>query len=213
MPPAEPYPSFTPVPRTYHRLARDRRLAFCVLCLPITLDEARARNAARSGVERVADATLIHMSEVLQWPDPESNPWEANALTIAPGTAVESFPWDRLAALVSEPIPSAPQATDAVARAQAAAATAASVAHALDLKLRRATSLHLQSEASRALPAAERAELARALGEQKKRLLSQAKSMLAGDTSPELADILADELDAAFTASFARAITTTATSS
>lgn len=211
-PPTEPPLLVTHGRRTYHRLARDWRLAFCVVCLPISLDEARARNAARSGVERVADATLIHMSEVLQWPEPESNSWEASALTLAPGSMIESFPWDRFAALVAEPVAPAPQERDSAARAQAAAATAASVAHTLDLKLRRATSLHLQSEASKALPAAKRGELARTLGEQKKHLLSQAKSMLTGDTSHELADILADELDAAFTAIFARASTRNAAS-
>jgi hypothetical protein len=177
------------------------------VCLPIALDEARARNAARSGVERVADASLIHMSEVLQWPEPENNLWEANSLTLAPGAVVESFPWDRFAALVAEPAAPAPLVEDSAARAQAVATTAACVAHALDLKLRRATSLHLQSEASRALPAAERGRLARALGEQKKRLLSQTKSVLTVDASHELADVLADELDAAFTAIFARATT------
>jgi hypothetical protein len=147
------------------------------------------------------------MSEVLQWPEPESNPWEANVLTLAAGAAVKSFPWDRLAELIAESVPPAPELMDATARAQDATATAASVAHAIDLKLRRAISLHLQSEASRALPDAERAQLARALAEQKKRLLSQAKSTLSGDKTIELADVLADELDAAFTATFARAIT------
>jgi len=166
-----------------------------------------ARNARREGAARVTDATLVHMSEVLQWPDPEAHSWEANVLTLEPGAAAESFPWDSLAALVAQPVPPPTrlqgEAAEAV-RAEAAAATASSAAHALDLKLRRAASLHLQAKATQALPAAERAALSRALSDRKKQLLLRAKAALGADATGEVGEALADELDAAFTAISAR---------
>ena len=84
------------------------------------------------------------------------------------------------------------------------AETAASAAHALDLRLRAAVSLHLQSEDTRRRPAAERAALARAMSCRKKELLERAKAEAdqGGGGTPEAREAVADALDAEFTAIF-----------
>lgn len=173
------------------------------------LEQALARNAVRDGKVRVTDATLTHMAEVLQWPDPSRHPWEARVLVIPADAPADPFPWAELARLIAEAVPpldsSEPQGEAAeAARGEAEVATASSVAHALDLRLRRAASLHLQAERTLQLPPVERAALARALSERKKQLLQRAKAS-GKDVAGELHEALADELDAAFTASFARA--------
>jgi len=122
--------------RVYHRLARDGRLGCCTLCLPLPLAEALRRNAARQESARVADATVSHMAEVLQWPDPARHPWECSTISLPSasssgagalaaslaGAAVERsvftareswvgaepFPWDRLAPLLAAAVPAGP---------------------------------------------------------------------------------------------------------
>ncbi|EOD23637.1 hypothetical protein EMIHUDRAFT_116308 [Emiliania huxleyi CCMP1516] len=176
--------------RVYHRLARDGRLGCCTLCLPLPLAEALRRNAARQESARVADATVSHMAEVLQWPDPARHPWECSTISLPSASSSGAGP------------PNGEEAEEA--RAEAAAATAASAAHALDLRLRAAVSLHLQSEDTRRRPAAERAALARAMSCRKKELLERAKAEAdqGGGGTPEAREAVADALDAEFTAIF-----------
>ena len=57
--------------RAFYRVAREARLAFCHVCLPVALADAVERDAARLPPQRVGRATIELMAETLQWPDPQ----------------------------------------------------------------------------------------------------------------------------------------------
>ena len=166
--------------RAYYRLARDHRLGLCTLCLPLSTEEAIARDAQRAEGEHVGAATISLMAEALQWPDPERQPWEAGVVRLAPPPAPPADAWSvaaQLAACLSAPV--AAEAVDVAARAADFAAsqqqTAESAVHQLDLRLRKAIASHLQSGAAKALAGPARTALAKRLGERKKEALLAAR--------------------------------------
>ena len=186
--------------RAYWRVARDLGLGYATLACRAPLDVALARNAGRAAP--VAEATVRHMAEVIEWPESGgAHAWEAHV----PHDEPAGVPWAPLARALSAPPPPSAEPS-AEASSSAAAATAASAAHTLDLRLRRAAALHLGSADAARLEPSARAALARALSDQKKTLLARARAARAGHGAEEAAAACdADVLDAAFAAAFARA--------
>ncbi|KAL1499903.1 hypothetical protein AB1Y20_012586 [Prymnesium parvum] len=182
--------------RAYYQLARRAALGLCTVCVPVDVELAVARDAARPAAARVGGATIRMMAAALEWPRPEVHSWERHAVTLADGWDA-SLLWDTLAAAASAPISSAE--VDAAARAAAAAAsatqTAESAPHQLDLRLRR-----LLAACLAALPPRRRAALAAALGEARREAIGACRVAVAA-----AADVAAvvDELEHSFQRSVA----------
>ena len=66
--------------RPYYRLARDLHLSICSIAITVPLSTALARNAARRA--KVPEATLVHMAEVIELPDPVRHPWEKRPMLL-----------------------------------------------------------------------------------------------------------------------------------
>lgn len=168
--------------RAYYRVAREARASVCTLCLPIDTASAVARDAERPEPHRVGQSTITMMAETLQWPEPEKHPWEQGSITLAPPPApLESDKlWDALAQAATrlvavEPMTGAEAEARAALLAAAAAQTAESALHQLDLRLRKAITAHMRSGETQALPAAERAALGKLLSERKTAALQACK--------------------------------------
>lgn len=211
---------FRSMRRTYYRLARDAHIAVCTLGLPISLELALARNAERPPATRVDEATMRHMAEALQWPEPERFAWERGWLRLAEplppspegrtqeqkseeqseaGARQQPPPWKELAAALVDSVPSGPDEAERLAKGQEAAAsaaqTAASATHQLDLRLRQTAGRHMQQ--LKTVPAERRSALAKALTELKKQVVLSCKAQWAERGAPADAAELDEELEAA----------------
>tara|TARA_B110001452_G_scaffold142075_1_gene118143 strand:+ start:81 stop:1238 length:1158 start_codon:yes stop_codon:yes gene_type:complete len=211
--------------RTYYRLARDARIAVCTLGLPISLELALTRNAERPPATRVDEATMRHMAEVLQWPEPGRFAWERDWLRLAepqpplleeeptqeqkpeeePGAGAgagaheQPPPWKDLAAALVDSVPSGPDEAERLAQSHEAAAsaaqTAASATHQLDLRLRQTAGRHMQQ--LKTVPAERRSSLAKALTELKRQVVLSCKARWVERGAPADAAELDEELEAA----------------
>lgn len=186
--------------RAYYRVAREARLAFCSICLPVTIATAVSRDAQRAAPHHVGRATIEAMAEALQWPEPERFPWEGSAIHVESweqhGTGVDDAdeaPWEpafwaQLCDALRSPVEAeATGGLEAAARAMLSAASAAqtaeSVGHQLDIRLRRIITAHMKSADVLALPCAARALRAKAVSERKKETLMMCKQRLAADAN------------------------------
>ena len=182
--------------RTYFRLARDSGAGFFVLALRVPLKVALERNRQRCGLACVPEATLMHMAEIMQWPDASCQGWEKNAMVVEHGDDVS---WGDFFGRLRE----APQPflDDAFDRAADATITASSARHQLDLRLRRITSMHLQAPATLQLPKVNKAALAQHLSRLKQQILLCVRAGdPTSDSDDECIESIADEADASFAA-------------
>lgn len=155
--------------RAYYRLARSAGLGLCTVCVEVELGEALRRDALRPAALRVGEPTLRHMAEVLQWPQAEVRGWER---LVGHASACGEPPWDTLVRSLAQHAAAPPPELSALAAeaAESAAQTASSVAHQLDLRLRRTMAARMQSDEVMRLPAEQRAKLARRLSELKRQV-------------------------------------------
>ena len=175
--------------RAFYRVAREARLALCNVCLPLAVDAAVERDAAREPPQRVGRATIELMAETLQWPEPDKHPWETCSITCdaseAAGRAapVDSGFWAQLSHALARPV-AAEATTGAEAEARAslsaadAAQTAENVVHQLDNRLRRLVSGHMKSAEVVALPPAQVSAIAKSLSDRKREALAACKRQL-----------------------------------
>ena len=177
--------------RPYYKLARERGVGLAILCLDVDADVAVARDARRSGRERVGETTIRLMEAALQWPGSDGAAWEAGASLVigrvgggggeGGGGSEGKVPtpsdeqWERLGSMLGCAV--APERTEEALRARqaeaeaSALATSESATHQLDLRLRRLTSTLLTSPSVAAMLPAERAPLGRLLAERKREAL------------------------------------------
>ena len=157
--------------------ARDRGFAFATAYVACDLGECLARNARRAEAERVPEATLATMASQLEAPDASKAPWERHSLRCAsadPDAPAAVLALAAAARLAGAPPPLEDPAVAAERLRAAREATAASDAHSVDLRLRRAVG-DVAAAAAKALPSKKhRAALGSALAKARKRACDDA---------------------------------------
>eukprot|EP00897_Mesotaenium_endlicherianum_P009764 jgi/Mesen1/8816/ME000053S08224 len=135
------------------QLARQYGAAYAILHVRVGDDVARARNGARGKMERVPEAVFDRLLAALEAPQPAKWHWERPLVELLPDAAAGDFDVRSLWALLLEqwgapPAKLASAETLAAQRAAGAAANAASVCHALDLRTRQLVAQALSSARS-----------------------------------------------------------------
>ena len=75
---------------TCFQLARKHQAAFFQLYVSCPLALAQQRNAARPCHDRVPNHVLLRMESLLQAPEPDRCPWEANTVVLAAELAADT---------------------------------------------------------------------------------------------------------------------------
>ena len=160
-----------------HLLARRAAAAHVQLYLPVDLDLAHARNAARHPSEVVPRDALDRMADAIEPPDGDRRAFERDAVVIVSPRAEAddahtSAVWDRIwttwggAAIEPESVEEA-----AARRAEGSAANARSAAHALDIRSRKALGSAMASAAASGMDGAARGKLSARLNEARRVML------------------------------------------
>lgn len=147
----------------YHlfRAARDAACAFATVFVDVSVEDAVKRNALRISNERVPEATIRRMATQLEPPDGSKHTWEEHSVTID-GASIDACVdavWRVLRAAFEAGVPpkSATAEEHKERQLKARAVTADSMAHQLDLALRRIVGTVLKSHAVQALDRPHRA--------------------------------------------------------
>jgi len=161
------------------RLARDAGWAYATVQLECSQEVAEARNATRTGAERVPSATIAQMAQDLEPPDPLRMGWERFAVTVSSDQVAEVLSAADKARKAGPPIlPEDLEVLQERAR-EARERTLASKKHALDLALRACVG-DVASACAEKLEKRDRATLGKALAAARKDVLvvsEQAKAL------------------------------------
>ena len=161
------------------RLARDAGWAYATVQLECSQEVAEARNATRSGREKVPPETITQMARDLEPPDPLRMGWERFAITVGSDQVAEVLSAADKARKAGPPIlPEDLEVLQERAR-EARERTLASKKHALDLALRACVG-EVASACAESLKKKDRATLGKALAAARKDVLAvseQAKAL------------------------------------
>ena len=161
------------------RLARDAGWAYATIQIECSQEVAEARNATRSGREKVPPETITQMARDLEPPDPLRMGWERFAVTVSSDQIQEVLAAANKARKAGPPIlPEDLEVLQERAR-EARERTLASKKHALDLALRACVG-DVASACAESLKKKDRATLGKALAAARKDVLAvseQAKAL------------------------------------
>ena len=160
-----------------HRLARRAAAAHVQLYLPVDLDLAHARNAARHPTEIVPRDALDRMADAFEPPDGVRRAFERDAVVVVPpradaDDARPSAVWDRIWTTWGPAATEPESAEEAAARrAEGSAANARSATHALDIRSRKALGSAMASAAASGMDGASRGKMSARLNEARRVML------------------------------------------